>query len=268
MENHKFVFIGGLHRSGTTILFRTLREHPQVSGFRDTDSPKDEGQHLQSVYESARPYGGAGLFGFHEAVYLDETSPLVTEENRQKLFQEWQPYWDLSKPVLIEKSLPNLVRTRFLQALFPQSYFIILMRHPVATTLATKKWRPRRLLPLLFEHWFICYERFLADSKHLPRVFMLQYEQFVAAPEEMMAKMCQFIGIEPLPVLKQEIRTNTNGKYFARWQKMERNLVARFYVRYMVNRFEARANQFGYSFLDLSDQTMPVINNSLALKGR
>jgi hypothetical protein len=31
MEGHRFVFLAGLHRSGTTLLARLLAAHPQVS---------------------------------------------------------------------------------------------------------------------------------------------------------------------------------------------------------------------------------------------
>ncbi|MCL4267308.1 MAG: sulfotransferase [Anaerolineae bacterium] len=266
MEDHKFLFIGGLHRSGTTILAKCLQAHPQISGFENTGADKDEGQHLQSLFEPARTYGGAGIFGFHAAAYLDESSPLVTAANGEKLFNEWKPYWDLSKPVLLEKSLPNLIRTRFLQALFPQSYFLIVTRHPVATTLATKKWRPRRLLTSLFEHWFICYERLIADSPQLQNVFLLKYEDFVANPSAMIARISDFVGIDPMPVPAPSVRSNTNDKYFDRWQKLESNPFTRFYVRFLVHRFESRANQFGYSFTHLGGQTHSPWGTTLMAK--
>ena len=38
----------------------------------------------------------------------------------------------MSEPVLVEKSPPNLVRTRFLQALFPDARQIVVTRHPIA----------------------------------------------------------------------------------------------------------------------------------------
>ena len=58
MEDHRFVFLAGLHRSGTTLLARLLAAHPEISGFSETGVPADEGQHLQGVYPAAREYGG------------------------------------------------------------------------------------------------------------------------------------------------------------------------------------------------------------------
>jgi len=34
MPDHTYVFVGGLHRSGTSLLARSLEAHPSVSGFR------------------------------------------------------------------------------------------------------------------------------------------------------------------------------------------------------------------------------------------
>ena len=50
LDPARLVFVGGLHRSGTTPFAKVLGEHPEVSGLVNTGVRKDEGQHLQPVY--------------------------------------------------------------------------------------------------------------------------------------------------------------------------------------------------------------------------
>ena len=82
-QEHTFVFVGGLHRSGTTLLAPLPGRAPaMVSGFSGTGAREDEGQHLQTVYRPGRAHGGPGRFGFDPEAHLTETSPLVTDESR------------------------------------------------------------------------------------------------------------------------------------------------------------------------------------------
>lgn len=165
MLNHKFIFMGGLHRSGTSLLHKILKTHPLISGFSHTGVPEDEGQHLQSVFLNAKVFGGPGYFALNSASHMTETHPLATSKNARILYSEWGQYWDLEKTYLIEKSPPNIVRTRFLQALFPNSHFITLFRHPIAVAMATKKWADCSIYDLI-EHSLIAYEKFLDDKKN------------------------------------------------------------------------------------------------------
>ena len=137
--DHRFVFVGGLHRSGTRMMARTIAAHPDVSAFAGTGVPEDEGQHLQTVYPKPSARQQAGRFAFVRGAHLTERSPLVTTESRHTLFSEWSRYWDLTCPWLLEKSPPNLIMTRFLQELFPSSRFVIVLRHPIAVACATRE---------------------------------------------------------------------------------------------------------------------------------
>ena len=142
-DGARHIFLGGLHRSGTTPVARILVAHPEISGLTDTGVSEDEGQHLQTVYPKIRAHGGMGRFANAAAAHLTATSPLVTDENAESLRRAWSRYWDLDKRFLLEKSPSNMIMGGFLQALFPGSALLVVVRHPIAVALAMQKWNPR-----------------------------------------------------------------------------------------------------------------------------
>ena len=252
---HHFVFLCGLHRSGTTLLFRMLREHPEMTGFANNKvatewAPlEDEGQFLQGIYPPAMCYGGAGSFAFAPEAHLTETSELLTPENKAQLAVDWFPYWDLSKHFLLEKSPPHLLMTRFLQSAFPNSSFVIIVRHPVAVSLATTKWNPRSLDSLI-EHWLVAHETFEADRPHLQRVLTVGYEVLAQEPAATLRKICAFLGVAPHET-SFEATTEHNQRYFAQWLEMQENPQSSASIREWIARYEARVRAFGYSLQDL-----------------
>lgn len=72
----RLVFVGGLHRSGTTAVSRVPGACPEISGLTWTNVEEDEGQHLQSVYLAASRHGGPGHFGFRRSAHLTEADPI------------------------------------------------------------------------------------------------------------------------------------------------------------------------------------------------
>lgn len=214
---HRHVFVGGLHKSGTSLVARALAEHPLISGFRNTGVPEDEGQHLQSVYPTAGAYGGPGKFGFHPQAHLTEASELVTEESRARLLGEWGTRWDLTKPVLLEKSPPNLIRTRFLQALFPDAAFVMVMRDPVAVAYATQKWS-RTGIDSLIEHWLVCHETFERDRPFIRQLYVLRYEDLIERPQRSLERVFSFLGLDPV-ACRIQVRPEDNAKYLRRWSE-------------------------------------------------
>lgn len=288
ISEHRFVFVAGLHRSGTTLVFRLLRDHPQISGFRFADAAEreHEGQHLQSVYPSGTQNGGPGYFAFQESAHLTEDSSLVGPENSARLFEEWAQHWDLSKPYLLEKSPPNLVMTRFLQELFPNSYFVIVVRHPIVVTLATLKWMgwPRYVLEYdlqpgekgvysirraetldyeqfmenrrlfmesmiytLLDHWRVAHELFFSDRKHLERVTVIRYEDLVSDPESSLARLTEFLQLDGDELVPEETVEDHNSRYFSEWASFPSHIVSPDFKLLLENQFREHLKRFGYS---------------------
>jgi hypothetical protein len=247
VEHHQFAFIGGLHRSGTSVIFRSLREHPLISGFGNTGAPEDEGQHLQSVYRPATAYGGPGKFGFDPDAHLTDASSLITNDNRLRLLAEWKRHWDLEKTVLLEKSPPNLIRARFLQALFPNSYFVIVIRHPIAVSYATQKWTNTSLTELI-EHWLVCHEKFEQDRQYIRRLLVLKYEDFVEKPQAVLEMIYSFLEL-PNCSNPIEVRSDVNEEYLKKWRRYQTDPLSESSVEAacIKHQYGRRVDVFGYS---------------------
>ena len=248
-NNHKFVFLCGLHRSGTTLVAKTLAQHPDISGFHNTGAPKDEGQHLQNIYPTDRKHGGPGLFGLKRGSYFDENSRLTTPQNGQILFEQWAPYWDLSKKLMLEKTPSHINKTRMLQKWFPNAHFIIVLRHPLASGYATKRFTKAPVHKFL-ENWLRCYECFEKDLSYLKHVTVYKYEDFIIKPNSIMDGICGFLDIHPVP-FKYQIESNINQKYFSIWEEKQDNWLTKHYANFLIKKYETRFNHFGYSLIDL-----------------
>jgi hypothetical protein len=251
MNDHRLVFVGGLHRSGTTPLTRCLAAHRQISGFHDTGVDEDEGQHLQTVYPPARANGGPGRFALRPASHLTEASPLLTPDTAPRLLEQWRPHWDLDKPVLVEKSPPNLIMGRFLQGAFPDARFVMVVRHPAIVSLSTRKWARLRSVGDLLDHWFAAHRLFEEDAAFLRHLLVVKYEHLVGEPERTLAEIAAFLELEG-EIPAGGIDTRRSAGYQRQWQELsEAGGWRRERFRSLCRRHEPAANHFGYSLLDL-----------------
>jgi len=252
------VFICGLQRSGTSVFARNIGRLESCTSFKNTGVLQDEGQYLQDVYRPDGAYGGTGRYGFDPRAHLTETSRLLTPENVARLHRTWHSYWDPAKSICVEKTPGNLIMTRFLQTAFPNSYFIVIRRHPVPVSMATQRWKVS-LTPLhsLFEHWLRCYELFEADKKHLKRVYELAYEEYIGEPDKYHREIASFIGTRVPEGPFEEVTDVHNKRYFERWGDLLTNSRFKNYYRYIARKYEPRLARYNYSLLSLPGMDQP-----------
>lgn len=243
--------MGGLHRSGTTPLGRILSDHPDISGFQNTGAKEDEGQHLQSVYPAARKNGGPGRFARRDQTHLIETSKPPPKVAGRALLEQWTPYWDVDKPLLVEKSPPNLIMGRWLQKAFPGSALIVIIRHPVVVALSTKKWARRTSLPRLVDHWFVAHALLEEDAQHLQRLLVIRYEDLVTAPERTLESVAGFLNLSA-PLDSGRLQTRRSSRYVQNWAQMAHGTRFQRFQRSRIERdYAQRVQRYGYSVEDL-----------------
>lgn len=208
------VFICGLHRSGTSILNRIIQTHPLVTGFSGTGASEDEGQHLQTVIPHDGEFGGPGTFCFDHRARLTEHDLARYEASIPRILEAWERHWDDACPVRVEKSPPNLVRSRFLQAAFPKSRFVFIVRHPLVVSMATQKWSEASLEALV-AHWIAGHRIMLEDAPHLKRLHVVRYEDIAKAPDVVVAGIWRFIGVGP-QAIPTHMFASRNDDYLGR----------------------------------------------------
>lgn len=179
-SQQRYIFVGGLQRSGTTTISDLLGSNDFTSKlslskeqlinnrpweiqnismdyFYDVVSEGAiEGKFIQDVY----PYKyildiigrSDAAEGTIEALVRREalsasfaTSGSAGFSPGLRLISQWESYWNMSKPVLIEKTPENIIMAPFLQQIFEKElqksvYFLFTIRHPVAWALAVEKW--------------------------------------------------------------------------------------------------------------------------------
>lgn len=243
-EAHTFLFVAGLHRSGTTLLAKVLSEHPDISGLSGTGTFMNEGAPLLKRIPHRH---GVGAMAFKPGSHLTERSRFATPEIRDHVWQTWSPFWDTRKHFLLEKSPSHLLRLRLFQSLFPKSKIIVILRHPIAQSMAISKWALGRKLLQHLLNWHLCHEILLRDLRHLENVHFVSFENLCSSPDTEMDRLFAFIGI-PRNGVRTPAMTASNEKYYEMWETERKSPWDLTRKRIIRAAFGHRLGLFGYSY--------------------
>jgi hypothetical protein len=129
--------------------------------------------------------GGWSKYGWSPKAHANETSRLITLGNRLKLYAEWRRYWNVSRPVLVEKSPIHTMKTRFLQAMFGpnNTFFVVVIRHPFPSMqvqhLPYYSTVPDCVGLDRMKHWLHVHTQLFEDLQHLHNYVLIRFEDVI-----------------------------------------------------------------------------------------
>lgn len=195
INNHKWCFIVGCNNSGTSLLHNLLKNTGQVS------THDREGQYFTRVLTRGNRKGHERVWTeFLHEIAMDETHG---EFNVPRLLHDWmssiqQPMKDL----FVDKTTLNAVRMRWLQKIFPNSYFIGLVRNGYAVVEGVKR-KGKKDIVRGAKHWNLVNKIMIEDSKEIKKFLLVKYENLVDDQEITAKKIASFLGI------KEEVLLNS-----------------------------------------------------------
>lgn len=208
-----YIFICGLHRSGTTLLENLIHSACDVTVLR-AKVPENEGQHLQDVYPLAQRHGGPGRFAFAPEMHPGPMANPIASAHRERLLACWTPWMVGKGSAFLEKSPPNLTKIPWLRSVFPRAQFIVLTRDPRAVAMATARWSRTSLEELIF-HWHVAYES--ARTSFGPDCHLVRYEELCADPERVLGDLIARLRLprreQPLTLPSRFDIYDANAKY-------------------------------------------------------
>ncbi|GAB5349883.1 sulfotransferase family protein [Alteriqipengyuania sp. 357] len=190
----RYVFVAGLHRTGTSLLARLLGDHSRIAAIENAPVPENEGCYLQGAIPHTALHGRPGHFATDPAQHLIEGCAFDTLETKQRIESDWARWFGAGSPRRVEKSPVNLTRMRLYQQLFPTCQFVIILRHPAAMAAALRKWMADDASELI-DYGLDAYDIVAQDLLYLHSALVIRYEDLVA--RDLRPALFGFLGLDP-----------------------------------------------------------------------
>ena len=191
----RYVFVAGLHRTGTSLVASLIGQHPEVAAIVQSPAPENEGCYLQGAIPHTAMHGIPGHYAADRRQHHVEGSRHDTLAVQQRIAADWDSWFEPGGQWRIEKSPVNLTRMRLYQQLFPMAQFVIVLRHPEAMAAALAKWTDQPAAELI-EYALAAYELALEDARYLHAVLFVRYEDLAADMAQLMAKADMFLSLD------------------------------------------------------------------------
>jgi hypothetical protein len=174
--DNTFLFILAPPFSGSTLLTELIFTSKHVS----VNNPYDrnlEGQKLPSV---------------RHIMFTKERMDEKHDFDWRYIKKEWLKYWDLTQPVLLEKSPANIFRALSLQQFFTPSRFIIFYRNPYAhceSFMRRLNSTPEQAASFVIRYLKVQFK----NIQDIPEALVLSYELLTNHPAQVVGRLNAFI---------------------------------------------------------------------------
>lgn len=200
----KWVFVIGCYNSGTTLLSTILSKHPEIA------SLPTEGAFLTDGMKTPESCGWVRMW--HKCLDQIEQDENTAADLATRIKRQWGFWYDGSKPIFLEKSISNAARIKFLEKHFQPAYFIYIVRNGYAVAEGIrrksdlKKWATpvsgdKYPLELCAEQWLESDQYVSSNATDFKHFMTVKYEDLAENTDQVVAEVCQFIGIASEPLL-------------------------------------------------------------------
>ncbi|MEK6948106.1 MAG: sulfotransferase [Nanoarchaeota archaeon] len=200
----KPIFIFGNPKTGTTLLWKALLNHPDVCG------PTIEGQDLDNMPKEMKHFFGHVTFmlwahpDFRMCYWVDENS--YNDKISKNLINVYSKY-NKSNERFLTKSPADTMRARLLQKIFPDAFFISIVRDPysnIQSIVSSRKKDDRYPnMPSQFttieqasEQWFYANTIILSHKEFLKNYLIIRYEDIIENSDETFKKILSFCQLD------------------------------------------------------------------------
>lgn len=274
----KLIFVGGIPRSGTTLVQNVLDSHPEISGGPEFDRIPNIVDLRNRLVQSAK----VGRIDY----YVDQSKIDRLVANFISGLLE-HDHLDRQTTLISEKTPWNILYFMELAKLFPQAKLIMILRNPldvyssmktVARRASKKGIKPPDYttdVKLAVAYMEAAYKLMEACHKRPERFMLLRFEELLKDLEKQARGLCQFLEVEWSPSMLEFDRLShpgqdqmtkdqvwyTDKQFSAKVQKGQGNAskqklsgYERAFIKYMFrkNSFVNANNQYfkGLSFLE------------------